>query len=107
MLLDVEFLLSIQAYANSIYENIFNPEANKLVGDAMEALKNIGQQQQQQHDKVKFKLAETTESVERKRDFKLQGIVEKFAIALVDPEKSVEQVVMLQVHKIHIVLSLL
>ena len=94
VLLDVEFILRIQTYVNSIYENMINPEKNELVQSAMQSLKNAGQQ----HKKVKFELAETSETVENVRGFKLQGVVEKFAVALLDPEQTVEQVVILQVY---------
>ena len=94
VLLDVDFILCVQAYANSIYQNILNPEANELVHDALESLKIS----RQKSDKVTFELAEPSGMVEQKRrGFKLQGIVEKFAVALLDPEQSVEQVVILQV----------
>ena len=94
VLLDVDFMLCVQAYANSIYQNILNPEANELVHDAMETLKIS----RQAPDKVKSQLAEPSNMAEeKKRGFKLQGIVEKFAVALLDPEQSVEQVVILQV----------
>ena len=97
VLLDVEFILSVQAYANSIYENIIHPEKNELMRDVMESLKYT----RQQHNKAKFELAaettETLETVENKTGFKLQGVMEKFAVALLDPEQSVEQVVILQV----------
>lgn len=94
VLLNVEFILRIQTYVNSIYENVINPEKNELVQSAMQSLKSAGQQ----HKKVKFELAETTETVENVRGFKLQGVVEKFAVALLDPEQTVEQVVILQVY---------
>lgn len=94
VLLDVEFILCVQGYVNSIHENIINPEKNELVHNAIQSLKSVGQQQK----KVKFELAETTETVENERGFKLQGVVEKFAVALLDPEQSIEQVVILQVY---------
>ena len=94
VLLNVEFILRIQTYVNSIYENVINPEKNELVQSAMRSLKSAGQQ----HKKVKFELAETSETVENVRGFKLQGVVEKFAVALLDPEQTVEQVVILQVY---------
>ena len=94
VLLDVEFILHIQTYVNSIYENMINPEKNELVQSAMQSLKSTGQQ----HKKVKFEVAESTETVENVRGFKLQGVVEKFAVALLDPEQTVEQVVILQVY---------
>ena len=90
----MDFILCVQAYANSIYQNILNPEANELVRDALESLKSSGKKP----DKVKFELAEpSSPTVETGRGFKLQGVVEKFAIALLDPEQSVKQVVILQV----------
>lgn len=94
VLLDVEFILCVQGYANSIYEKIINPEKNELVHNAMQSLKSIGQQPK----KVKYELAKTAEAVENERGFKLQGVVEKFAVALLDPEQSIEQVVILQVY---------
>ena len=94
VLLNVEFILRIQTYVNSIYENVINPEKNELVQSAMQSLKSAGQQ----HKKAKFELAEITETVENVRGFKLQGVVEKFAVALLDPEQTVEQVVILQVY---------
>ena len=94
VLLNVEFILRIQTYVNSIYKNVINPEKNELVQSAMQSLKSAGQQ----HKKVKFEVAESTETVENVRGFKLQGVVEKFAVALLDPEQTVEQVVILQVY---------
>ena len=93
MLLDVDFILCIQAYANSTYQNILNPETNELVRDALESLKST----RPKPDMVKFEVAVPSSPVENKRGFKLQGTVEKFAVALLDPEQSVEQVVILQV----------
>ena len=95
VLLDVEFILCIQTYAISIYQNFLNPESNEVVGNAMQSLKS----NRQRSDKVKFEVAEPFEMVEeeKKRGIKLQGVVEQFAVALLDPEKSVEQVVILQV----------
>ena len=95
VLLDVEFILCVQTYANSIYQKFFNPETNEVVGNAMQILKSGGQKP----DEVKFEVAEPTEMVEEeeKRGFKLQGVFEQFAVALLDPEQSVEQVVILQV----------
>ena len=95
VLLDVEFILCVQTYANSIYQKFFNPETNEVVGNAMQILKSSGRKP----DEVKFEVAEPTEMVEEeeKRGFKLQGVFEQFAVALLDPEQSVEQVVILQV----------
>lgn len=94
VLLDVDFILCVKTYASTIYQNILNPEANELVRDALESLKSSGQKPK----KVKFELAEPSSPVEEnRRGFKLQGIVEKFVVALLDPEQSVEQVVTLQV----------
>lgn len=94
VLLDVDFILAVQAYVESIYHNILNLEKNELLHSALQSLKNTGQQ----HGKVKFELGGKTETVENKGRFKLQAIVRKFAVALLDPEHhSVEQVVMLQV----------
>jgi len=61
------------------------------VYDAMQCLKG------QQRDKVKFELAETKKVEKNKRSFKLRGDVDKLAVALLDPQQSIEQVVMLQV----------
>ena len=87
----MDFILCVQAYANSIHRNILNPKTNKLVHDALESLKSSGQKA----DKMKFAPSGLVE--ENKRGFKLQGIMEKFTVVLLDPEQSVGQVVILQV----------
>ena len=61
-----------------------------MVRDALESLKSSGQKA----DKMKFA---PSGLVENKRGFKLQGIMEKFKVVLLDPEQSVGQVVILQV----------
>ena len=95
MLVDVDFMLSVQSYVNSLYENTLNPEKHELIRDAMQSIKDAGRK----CDKVKFELAESTVTEGIRRGFKLQGTVEKLAIALLDPNQSVEEVVILQVSK--------
>ena len=87
--------MSIKQYVESIYENNLDPNKNETMHGAVVAAKHI----EEKHKKAKFDIAvrEVDEQM-IKRPFKLRGLVNKLAIALLDPEQSDQpQVVMLQV----------
>ena len=95
ILVDMEYIMSIKNYLESIYENILDPNKNETMHEAVVAMKRI----EEEHKKAKFSIAVREEDEHMiKRPFKLHGIVSKLAIALLDLEKSDQpQVVMLQV----------
>jgi len=95
ILVDMEYIMSIKNYLESIYEKILDPNKNETMHEAVVAMKRI----EEEHKKAKFSIAVREEDEHMiKRPFKLHGIVSKLAIALLDPEKSDQpQVVMLQV----------
>ena len=91
ILVDVEYMMSIKEYVESIYEKILDPNKNEIMYWAVAALKQV---------KEEHKKPAPRESDEHtiERPFKLCGNVRNLTIALLDPKQSEQpQIVMLQV----------
>ena len=95
ILVDVEYMMNIKEYVESIYENILDPNKNETMYWAVAAFKQV-------KEETKKPVVRESDEHMIERPFKLCGNMSNLTIALLNPRQSDQpQVVMLQVIRLN------